>query len=146
MDRARNEVDNVIAIDPGTEKCGLAVVSIDGQIRLQEIVSVPRLLEKLAAMARQFGPAIIVVGDRTGAERFMELIQVGGIADLVVGVETVDEHLTSQEARKRYLEERRRKGWHYRLIPLGMQVPDQPYDDYVAVILAERYLMERYKD
>jgi len=146
MDKARKEFDNVIAIDPGTEKGGLAVVGKHGEIRLQEIVPVPRLLGRVAALAREYGPAVIVVGDRTGAVRFMELIELGGVADLVVGVETVDEHLTSQEARKRYLEERRsKKPWPYRIIPLGMQVPDQPYDDYVAVILAERYLGNTYK-
>ncbi|NMB46091.1 MAG: pre-16S rRNA-processing nuclease YqgF [Firmicutes bacterium] len=141
MDKAKREFKYIIAIDPGTEKCGLAVVSIDGEIRLQEIVREKDLLGRVRGVARHYSPALVVVGDRTGAERFMELVEQEGIAELVAGVEAIDEHLTSQEARRYYLEERRRAGsWLYRIIPLGMQVPDQPYDDYVAVILARRYL------
>lgn len=141
MDKAGKRFQHIIAIDPGTEKCGLAVMGVDGKIHLQKIVHVPQLTGQVKALARQYGPALMVIGDRTGAESFMNMIEEAGIAELVVGIETVDEHLTSQEARRRYLVERQRRGsWLYRLIPVGMQSPEQPYDDYVAVILAERYL------
>lgn len=143
MDKERKKFQHIIAIDPGTEKCGLAVMGIDGKIRLQKIVPVLQLTGEVKALARQYGPALMVIGDRTGADSFMEMIEEANITELVIGIETVDEHLTSQEARKRYLMERQRRGsWLYRLIPVGMQSPDQPYDDYVAVILAERYLKE----
>jgi len=141
MNNVKSGCRNIIAIDPGTEKCGVAVVGIEGEVHLQEIIPVSELVPKVEELARHYGPARIVVGDRTGAGRLMGLIEIDSIWDLVVGIEAVDEHLSSQEARRRYLEDRRRKGsWVYRLMPLGMQVPDQPYDDYVAVILAERYL------
>ncbi len=141
MDKARKRFQHIIAIDPGTEKCGLAVVGVDGKICLQEIVPVSQLKDTVKGVARQYGPALLVVGDRTGAESFMDMLKEADMAGLGSGIESVDEHLTSQEARKRYLVERQRKGsWLYRMIPLGMQSPDQPYDDYVAVILAERYL------
>ena len=31
------------------------------------------------------------------------------------------------------------RGWR-RLLPVSMQMPPEPYDDYVAVILAQRFL------
>ncbi|NLA58084.1 MAG: pre-16S rRNA-processing nuclease YqgF [Firmicutes bacterium] len=136
---------NVIAIDPGTEKCGLAVLDESGLVRVQEIVAAESLAQRVAEVAKKYAPAVLVVGDRTGSKRFLERLEREGITRLVKRVEAVDEHLTSQEARRRYLQRRRSRSLLYRLIPLGMQVPDRPYDDYVAVILAERYLRQRSK-
>lgn len=141
MDNAQDT--NVIAIDPGTEKCGLAVMDEQGHIRMQEIVAAESLVQRVAQVAKKYAPAVLVIGDRTGSRKFLELLEREGITRLVKRVEAVDEHLTSQEARKRYLERRRNRSLLYKLIPLGMQVPDRPYDDYVAVILAERYLRQR---
>jgi len=136
---------NVIAIDPGTDKCGLAVLDGDGQVCLQEVVAAESAVQRVAEVAKRYAPAVLVVGDRTGSRRFLEVLSREGITQLVKKIEAVDEHLTSEEARRRYLERRRKRSVIYRLIPLGMQVPDRPYDDYVAVILAERYLRERAK-
>jgi len=143
MDRDVGEVKYIIAIDPGTEKCGLAVADMDGQIVLQEIVPAVELIGTVGDVARQFSPALLVLGDRTGAKKLRGLFHSHGIEDLVIAVKLVDEHLTSQEARMRYLRDRQRQGKIiHRLIPLGLQVPDQAYDDYVAVILAQRYLKQ----
>jgi hypothetical protein len=51
----------------------------------------------------------------------------------------VDEKGTSLLARERYLKENPPAGWR-RLLPSGMQIPKEPYDDYAALLLAERYL------
>jgi len=71
----------------------------------------------------------------------MDMLKEADMAGLVSGIESVDEHLTSQEARKPVPCGAAKKGFvAVSHDPLGMQSPDQPYDDYVAVILAERYL------
>ncbi len=137
---------NVIAIDPGTEKCGLAVLDESGRVIVQEIVEADKVAQRTAAVAKEYAPAVMVIGDRTGSRKFLETLEREGITGLVERVETVDEHLTSQEARRRYLEQRRSRSLIYRIVPLGMQVPDRPYDDHVAVILGERYLRQRGKD
>ena len=73
---------------------------------------------------------LIVLGDRTGSARFRrELAQAFPHVDIVA----VDEHLSSVEARQRYWQENPPRGWR-RFIPLGMQVPPEPFDDLVAVI------------
>ena len=51
-------------------------------------------------------------------------------------VHAVEEAFTSQRARVRFGIENPPRGWQ-RLVPPGMRTPPRPYDDYVAVLLAE---------
>jgi hypothetical protein len=50
----------------------------------------------------------------------------------------VNEDRSSLEGRYRYLKENSRG--LSRILPVGLRIPREPYDDYVAVILAERFL------
>ena len=43
---------NVIAIDPGTDKCGLAVHDGDGQVCLQEVVAAESAVQRVAEVAK----------------------------------------------------------------------------------------------
>ncbi|HHT74305.1 MAG TPA: pre-16S rRNA-processing nuclease YqgF [Firmicutes bacterium] len=125
----------VLAIDPGTDKCGLAVV--DGAHTLRRWVA-PRieLIQEVGKAMEEFYPHLIILGDRTGSTRFREELS---RAFPNVEIAVVDEHLSSVEARRRYWKENPPRGWR-KLIPTTMQVPPEPYDDLVAVILAERFL------
>lgn len=58
-----------------------------------------------------------------------------------MGILVVDEKDTTLQARERYWEHHKRRGWR-RLLPSTMQVPPEPVDDFVALILAERVLLE----
>ena len=51
----------------------------------------------------------------------------------------VDEYRTTEMAKKEYWKVNPPRGLK-KLIPLGMQVPPVPVDDFVAVILARRYI------
>ena len=51
----------------------------------------------------------------------------------------VDERHTTERARLRYYQDHPPRGL-WRLVPLGLQVPPVPYDDYAAVVMAEDYL------
>ena len=53
-------------------------------------------------------------------------------------IQSVDEAFTSQRARQRFGLENPPRGLR-RLIPPGLRTPPRPYDDYVAVLLAEDY-------
>jgi RNase H-fold protein (predicted Holliday junction resolvase) len=124
----------VLAVDPGREKCGLAV--LDGTVVLARAV-VPR--DELAAMLRawrgKFPIREVVVGNRTSA---------GEVAAVVrrelpgVPVALGDETGTTLEARRLYFAEHPPRGWR-RIIPPGLRLPPEPYDDYAAVVLARRY-------
>lgn len=125
----------VLGIDPGRDKCGLAVVSKD-QILIKQVVARKEYLGVVKQWVAEYNVKQIVLGDGTGSSEF--LAEVEG-ASLPCQVITVDERHTSEEARRRYWVDNDPKGWK-KLIPTSMQVPPEPYDDYVAVILAERFL------
>lgn len=126
----------VLAIDPGRYKCGVAVAA-DGSrsdVLHQAVVSADQLFQVLSHLADQYRPQVIVVGNGTAASAAARAAETAGIP-----VEIVDERFTSIEARKRYFAEHPPRGLR-RLIPVSLQTPGRPIDDYVAVILAERYL------
>lgn len=129
----------VVAIDPGREKCGVAVVSLAGDVVEKFIIDVGQLPQAVQYVAEDpgYSVAVYVVGDRTGTDDIVERLAGAGVPP--EAIRTVDEHRSSEIGRRRYWDDNRPRGWR-RLLPLGMQVPPEPYDDYVAVELAYRYL------
>ncbi len=126
----------LLAVDPGREKCGVAVVAPSRAVLVQEIVPRDNLPLRVAHFVGRYGVETLVLGDRTAAREVRDqLRQAGFRLDIVF----VDEHRSSELGRRRYLETHPGRGWE-RLLPVSLRVPDVPYDDYVAVILAERYL------
>lgn len=129
---------NVVAIDPGREKCGLAVV-VAGQVVEQMVVERDFYLRVLQEVLSKYRIEGIVVGNGTASKMFLAEIRA---ALPSYPLQTVNEHLSSQEARERYWQDHQPRGWR-RFWPTSMQVPPEPFDDYVAVILAERFLKEK---
>ncbi|MDR7400527.1 MAG: hypothetical protein QN142_05320 [Armatimonadota bacterium] len=125
----------VLAIDPGRDKCGLAVAQ-PGRVLHQEVVARDRLAWRVAELAGEYAVHVIVVGGATGSQEVLR--EVSGLGR---PVETVPEQGSSLEARRRYFRDHPARGLA-RLIPQGLRVPPRPVDDYVAVILAERFLEE----
>ncbi|MBO5245314.1 MAG: pre-16S rRNA-processing nuclease YqgF [Selenomonadales bacterium] len=123
----------IIAIDPGRDKCGVAVLSESGSFT-QEVIDTADL-ERWAKDAHRAHPeAAVIIGNGTGSQSAHARIQKAcGIEPLFV-----EEYKTTEEARRRYWQENPPAGWR-RLMPTSMQVPPVPVDGYVAVILAERY-------
>ena len=129
----------VIAIDPGRAKCGIAVVAQDGAVRERAVIETGRLTAHLTELLARFSPESVLLGDGTYSAAARAAVQE---ATGVIPVQTVDEMHTSEEARRRYVADHPPSGLG-RLVPRGLRTPDQPYDDYVAVILAERWWKER---
>lgn len=132
-------VHTVLAIDPGSSKCGLAVVRRDsGRISVLSRTIVPTEdLSAAVTSAIQKHPCdIIVVGSGTRSRTIVETVRdsVPGMAVLVV-----DESNTTLKARERYWEHNPRRGWR-RVLPATLQMPPEPIDDFAAVVLAERVL------
>lgn len=123
----------ILAIDPGNQKCGLAVVGMDQILLYKTIVPTNRLIPTVEDLLKQYSIVIIIIGDRTKSEFVRQ-----SLLPLGLPIEMVDENRSSMEGRYRYLRENSH-GWR-RLLPIGLRTPDKPYDDYVAVVLAERYL------
>ncbi len=128
----------VLGIDPGRSKVGLAVVRNDGQVLHRAVLAREQLEKEIASLFLRFRPRCVVVGGGTGFRALEPLLR---NLSSDVPVQVVDEAYTSEEARRRYLRENPPKGWR-KIIPSWLRTPEQPYDDYVAVILAERYWRE----
>ncbi len=126
----------LLAVDPGREKCGVAVVRFDRTVIEQTIISLAELPLSVARYVGRYGIETIVVGDRTGSRRVRDLLREAGFR---LEITFVDEHRSSELGRQRFLLANPARGWR-RLLPIGLREPHRPYDDYVAVILAERYL------
>lgn len=138
--------DVVLAIDPGRAKCGVAIVrrSADpggsspeqtAEVLHRSVVPSPEIDRIIASLFARFSPEVILIGDGTTSS------QVVGIAEglHLAPVRLVDEKFSSVQARKRFFVENPPQGLR-RLIPVSLQTPPRAYDDYVAVLLAERYL------
>jgi RNase H-fold protein (predicted Holliday junction resolvase) len=129
----------IAAIDPGKDKVGLALVGSDGRVVEQLILAPDAVSVRLKAWQQSYPVDAVVLGDRTRSADFRRRLAAEGVTGAACPLVTVDEHLSTQEARRRYLEANPGRGLA-RLLPVSLRTPDRPVDDYVAVILAERYL------
>ncbi len=130
--------DIVVAIDPGREKCGIAVVHRTQGVMNKTIIATAELVTVVTSLVTTHKVTTAVIGDRTtshAAQTALAGIKINGES---ISIIPVNEHRSTDEARKRYWTEHPPTGLK-RLIPTTMQVPPGPVDDYVAVILAERY-------
>ncbi len=132
----------VLAIDPGTSKCGLALVKRGAGNALTILMRKISPLEGLADAIRDLlaveAPSLVIVGSGTGSKPVVHLLRESFPG---LGLLVVDEKDTSLQARERYWEYHARKGWR-RILPSSLQVPPEPIDDFVAFILAERVLSD----
>ena len=100
------------------------------------IVPSEQLIDTVGSICREYPVTIIVIGDRTFGKQVLQ-----SLAALGYPVAAIDEDRSSIEGRYRYLKENS-KGL-VRLLPIGLRVPEQPFDDYVAEILAEWFLQQQ---
>jgi RNase H-fold protein (predicted Holliday junction resolvase) len=130
----------VLAIDPGSSKCGMALVERDDNLKIKLLwraVS-PRdeVLEHIEEAAKISPYRFIVVGQGTSSRKLVEEVREMYPS---AGILLIDESNTSVAARERYWEHHPRRGWR-KLLPASMQVPPEPVDDFAALIMAERVL------
>ncbi len=126
----------ILGIDPGTRKVGFAVVDQHGEARDLGIAPIADFGVRVRLLLEQWAIAAIAVGTGTNARALG-----GQLAGLGVPVTYVDERETTLRARSLYFADHPPRGWR-RLIPLGMQLPPRPIDDYAAVLIARRYLAD----
>jgi RNase H-fold protein (predicted Holliday junction resolvase) len=127
-------VSAVLGVDPGNVKAGYAVVGPTGAVILQGIVPVASLPERLGPLAAEHGVRVIALGRGTNATA-----TAAALAALNLPLELVDEYETTRRARELYFADHPPRGWR-RLVPLGLQVPARPVDDYAAILIARRFL------
>jgi hypothetical protein len=136
LDQVRGRV---LAVDPGRDKCGLAVMESDRRVLYHAVVPTGDVAQAAARLVEEYQVNRLAVGDRTAAQRVCRALASAGLPLKPV---LVDEHRSSEQGRRRYFRDNPPRGWR-RLVPVTMQTPSRPYDDYVAIVLAERYLAAR---
>lgn len=126
----------ILGIDPGTRKAGFALVDEAGATVELGIESIEALVERVRGMDARRDIRAIALGCGTHSR-----VVGRSLADLGVPIVLVDERETTLRARKLYFEANPPRGWR-RLIPVGMQLPPRPVDDYAAVLIARRFLTD----
>ena len=130
----------VLALDPGSHRCGLAVVRRGGEgkpvVLHREVIERSEVIERALALAQAHGAETVLVGDATGGAAIARALREALPAS--TPVRRVDEAFTSERARRRFLDENPPRGL-LRLVPRGLRSPSRPYDDYAATLLAEDF-------
>lgn len=131
----------MLGIDPGTQKAGFAVVEATGLQPLElGVVPLDELVSRVSSVLQSYRVEHIALGRGTHAQPVSKMLQSFGL-----NVHLIDEHETTLRARRLYFHDHPPRGWR-RLVPLGMQVPPRPIDDYAAVLIARRFIAEIVKN
>jgi len=105
------------------------------QVREQRVVATEKIGSAVGQVRERYRLRAVLVGSGTGSAAVWERLA-SELADLPLL--SVDERGTTLEARQRYFAANPPRGL-WRLLPLSLRTPPVPYDDYVAILLAERY-------
>ena len=132
----------IAALDPGRDKCGFAILRQDGRVLMQRIIETQHLEAEVQQAQADFSFEVLVEGNGTTSKAARSRIR-EVLPDL--RIEVVDEYRTTDMAKKAYWQANPPHGWR-RLLPVTMQVPPVPVDDFVAVILGHRYLEEHHHE
>jgi RNase H-fold protein (predicted Holliday junction resolvase) len=124
----------VLGVDPGRVKVGFAVVGSDGGVVGRGIETIDDLPARLTRVLASGEIDAIALGRGTNGGAVRRLLEGFGLP-----IHWVDEFETSRAARCLYFVDHPPRGWR-RLIPLGLQLPNGPVDDYAAIVIARRYL------
>lgn len=124
----------VLGIDPGSAKAGYALLDGAGNVLCAGIEPIATLPEKLREIASRQPVGCLAIGRGTRSREVAEAVGALGLPAVFV-----DEYETSRRARELYFAEHPPRGWR-RLIPLGMQLPPRPIDDYSAILIARNFL------
>lgn len=129
-------METILGLDPGRDKCGLAVMNGE-QVTYHQVVDSAKTIAIIQKLCQEYGVDRLVMGDGTTSKNWYQKLEVNLIQPLPIV--TIDEQNSTLEARDRYWLMYPPKGLQ-RIIPQGLRVPPRPVDDIVAIVLIERYL------
>ena len=128
---------NIIGIDPGRDKCGVAVLNSSAEILFEEVIETAEFETILKNLVAQFNIQLAILGDGTTHKNAEKILR-----GLNLEVKVVDEKHTTEEARRLYWKKNPPRGWR-KILPTSMQVPPVPVDGIVAEILVTRHLADK---
>lgn len=127
-----------LAIDPGTAKCGLAVMDSAGAVIEIIETKTDRLEADISDILKRYGRIDrVAIGDGTGHKETAAAVRraAGGGLEII----PVREKNTTLEARRLYLEANPRP-WPARLIPFGLFGLPEEMDAWAAVAIGRNYI------
>lgn len=127
-----------LAIDPGREKCGAAVVKVSGEPVELKVTDVADLEQSLKELQEQYAPDAVLLGNGTGCEKIADIIQK---AFPNIKIIVVDEKDTTRTGRSLYWRYQPPTGWK-RFLPEGLRIPDGPVDAYAALAIFKQWQKE----
>lgn len=131
----------VLAIDPGREKCGVALARLDSStddaLQVLELAIWPRaqFLERLGELLERQEIQAFVLGDATSSRELQAEL---ASRHAGIPIHVVDERNSTLEARPLYWAAHPPRGWR-RMVPLSLQTPPRAIDDFAAQVLAIRF-------
>lgn len=136
MNNSKLEIQTILGLDPGRDKCGVAIMRGKQEVIYHQVIDSNSAIAIIAQLVQQYDLDLIVMGDGTTSKNWYQQIK----SDVgAVSVITINEANSTLKARDLYWEMYPPRGLQ-RLVPQGLRVPPRPVDDIVAIILIERYL------
>jgi RNase H-fold protein (predicted Holliday junction resolvase) len=126
----------ILAIDPGKDKCGVAIVCENGAVLWQRIAPPSQIVALVRELLAEFSVLQIVLGNATTSRVIREKLQ---REFSHIEITEVEEKNSTLEARELYWKQNPPRGWR-RVLPLSAQAPPEPIDDFAAIVLARRFL------
>lgn len=128
----------VIAIDPGSSKCGLAVVNMQYEALELQLVNRIELSDKLLHLLNKFADCgyvlTVVMGNGTKHKSVMAELP----AQIVQEIQLVEEYGSTLAARELYWKYNKPVWWQ-RLLPSSWR-NTPPLDAYAALVIGRRYI------
>jgi RNase H-fold protein (predicted Holliday junction resolvase) len=126
----------ILGIDPGKEKCGLAIVGLDRTVHLRQVISSHSFTHHVDRLLVEFSVSTVVIGDQTTSHFWQTQLRSRYPNLRLIAI---DERHSSEQARLRYWQFNPPRGLT-RMLPESFRLPPEPWDDIVALILIERYM------
>lgn len=127
----------LLALDPGSDKVGTAVLDYQAQEKEKTIVKLDQLIDHLKEIFEIYQIEEIIIGNGTGAQKIIGIIE-ENFSDKKINL--VAEEFTTEEAQRRYLEEKPMSNYEKLLRKIVNWKLRKPLDDYAALIIGEKYL------
>lgn len=125
----------VLAIDPGKKKCGVAVVDNQLHFIAGEVVDTEELIQIVEMYLQKYDINNVLIGSGTNSGEIIKNIEKKYPGIKVI---KIAEKNTTMEARKRYFDYHPPTGL-LRIFPISFLIPPCPYDDFAALLIAERF-------
>jgi len=129
------EEEIIIAIDPGTKKCGYAVVDSNLSVLQRKVIPTEKIAGTIGDSLNIYKINKIILGNGTNYKNIEKRLK-NHFPELKIIL--IEEEFSTLQARKKYFKAHPPRGI-FKLIPLSLRVPPCHYDDFVAVLLAEKY-------